>query len=630
MPTFSYLPGTQVTTLDGGLLATTIPSTKSTLIVGFSGIGPTNEPYQVINRATAAGIFGLSGSLIKAMEECALGGNDNIILFRAGTTDATLSGVGLDTTVGTTSPGFSIDFSSVASTTATDYSIWYKAGILYVYLSGQLVYANDPTNDNVIDSGNITITGSVAGQHGLFLGASASTNGYNFANAITLAQAAALTGTTTQPMPVYVAPVTGVGLTGRQTFLALAEALDLLSVYPTDQVYLPDAVLDQPNVAFYVESNAATATNNPATNPNALDWLSIIPDGEGGNVYQWASSVINSDGATVTAMTGVTTAAERLAAGFYEVNYPTLIGNFCYLQEFVGLQGTCIGFLGTNGPVSFGLVDTRNWIGFLPTYSLTNASQAITAGKGLLGNPYLAGAPSTSLNILCNDYANGYRIQGFFLTSTGAYDGVIQYDANNNPVDIGAYIHCFADQAIVSDGYATNYVTNLIGIVGGLHSTLDEQVALTNKSVNVIQLWKPNNAQMDSLTEIGISVLRFKGANNLPALLHGQTIANPNSDYINLLRQDIKGLVVDTTRQVADGFIGYAATDLLSLSALQTALSNKFLTLQKTGYISSYTFTVTSTTAGVRLGHASIQITFAPANELVQLSVQVGATLPTS
>jgi hypothetical protein len=129
---------------------------------------------------------------------------------------------------------------------------------------------------------------------------------------------------------------------------------------------------------------------------------------------------------------------------------------------------------------------------------------------------------------------------------------------------------------------------------------------------------------MDSLTEVGINVLRFKGNNSLPALLHGETIANPNSDYINLLRQDIKGLVVETTRQVADGFIGYASTDLLSLSALKTALTNKYLVLQQRGYISSYSFTVTTTQADIRLGHASVNISFVPANELVQLNVTVG------
>jgi hypothetical protein len=231
---------------------------------------------------------------------------------------------------------------------------------------------------------------------------------------------------------------------------------------------------------------------------------------------------------------------------------------------------------------------------------------------------------------LTKDYSTGYRVQGIYLTDTGLYEGVVQYDTNNNPIDVGAYVHVVADYAITSNGWAVNYVTNLAGIVAGFHSTLDQKVALTNKSINVIQLWRPNNAQMDSLAFAGINVLRFKGANTLPALLHGDTIANQNSDYTNLLRQMIKGLVVSTVRQVSDSFIGYAATDLLSLSALETALSNKFATLQSRGYISGYSFTVLSTTAGIKLGHAAIAVTFVPANELVQLDVTVAASLSVS
>jgi hypothetical protein len=619
MPTYNYLPGTQINTLDGGMVATVTPSTKLTLIVGTAGTGPANEPYSVTSRATAATVFGLSGSLIRGMEECASAGNDNIVLFRAGTTPATLTGVGVETG-GSPTPGFTITFSEVSSTTTTDYSIWYANGVLYVWLSGQLVYANDSAHNVVVDSGNISITGTVAGNTGLLFGTGATGS---LSGAITIAAAAAVPTSGGAVHVTLTPPVTGLSLTGRQTYIAIAEALDLLSIYPVDQIFCPDAVLDQPNVAYYVSGTPATAVNNPSTNANALDWLKITSDGEGGNIYQWASETTDSTGATVTAMTAVTAAA-RITAGFYETNYVNLIGNYCYDQEVVGLNGTVIGFIGTSGPKSFGLVDTRNWVGYLPTFDLINTEEVDISGKGLLGIPILAGCNATSLNFLCTDYAKGYRDPGVFSTNNDLYDGSINYDTNNNPVDIGAYIHVVGDYAVVSNGYLQNYVTNLAGLVAGFHSTLDQKVALTNKPISVIQLWKPNNAQMDSLTEVGINVLRFKGNNSLPALLHGETIANPNSDYINLLRQDIKGLVVETTRQVADGFIGYASTDLLSLSALKTALTNKYLVLQQRGYISSYSFTVTTTQADIRLGHASVNISFVPANELVQLNVTVG------
>src|SRR5437868_5263979 len=115
MPTYSYLPGTQVNTQDGGLTSGKVPSTALTLIIGTAGDGPANQPYQVNSRSTAASVFGLTGSLVRAMEEVASGGNDNIVLFRMGTTPATLSGVGLDTTSGSATPGFKITFGEIAA-----------------------------------------------------------------------------------------------------------------------------------------------------------------------------------------------------------------------------------------------------------------------------------------------------------------------------------------------------------------------------------------------------------------------------------------------------------------------------------------------------------------------------------
>lgn len=623
MATYANLPGVQVTTLDGGLATSSVPSARSTMIIGTSGIGPANEPYNVTDRALAAQIFGLSGSLVRAMEEVASGGSDNIIMFRMGTTQALLNNVGKDTTVGTVTPGFSISFQEVATTAGTDYKIWYAAGVLYVWLNGQLIFSNDVANDTALDLAGISITGTVAGNIGLPLGTGMTGA---IGGAITLTAAAALSGTSFKVAPTFVPAVVGTSLTGRQTYIAISEALEILEMYPIDQIYCPDALIDNPNVAYYVSSDTTTVANNPATNPNALDWLKITVVQGGGNIYQWASETMDSTGATVTAMTA-TDAPTRIAAGFFETNYACLLGNFCRSQEAVGISGNCVGFLGTSAPATFSLLDTRKWIGFLPTYDVIILNKAVSSGKGLLGLPILTGCSSNSLNTKTTDYAKGYRVGGIYLTDNGLYDGVIQTDNNGNPIDVGAYLHVVADYAVSSNGYSTNYVTNLAGIVGGFHSTLDQKVALTNKPVNVIQLWKANNAQMDSLTLAGVNVLRFKGPTVLPCLLHGETIANQNSDYINLLRQMIKGLVVSTVRQVADGFIGYASTDLLQLSALETALSNKFTTLQKRGYLSGYAFNVLTSKASVRLGHAAIAVSFVPASELVQLQVTVGATL---
>jgi hypothetical protein len=92
MPTYNYLPGVIVNTLDGGLTATFAPQDNSILIIGTAGQGPVNTPYQVTDRALAAQTFGFSGSLERSIEECATN-SDNIIAFRMGASPMVLTGV---------------------------------------------------------------------------------------------------------------------------------------------------------------------------------------------------------------------------------------------------------------------------------------------------------------------------------------------------------------------------------------------------------------------------------------------------------------------------------------------------------------------------------------------------------
>ncbi len=127
--TIYYLPGVIVNTLDGGLTAAFAPQDDSILIIGTAGQGVVNTPYQVTDRALAAQEFGFAGTLERGIEECATN-SDNILAFRCGTKPMVLTGVGLDTTVGSTAPGFDITFSDVTSDAGTRYQIWYKAGVL--------------------------------------------------------------------------------------------------------------------------------------------------------------------------------------------------------------------------------------------------------------------------------------------------------------------------------------------------------------------------------------------------------------------------------------------------------------------------------------------------------------------
>jgi hypothetical protein len=529
-----------------------------------------------------------------------------------------VSGADTGTVAKRIATGFSIAFGERTSDAQTRYTIWYKDAILAVWLDGNLVFSNDSGLGSV-DTGDLVITGLITGSLGLQLGTGASAL---LSAAITVQAASALSGTAIEPTPAITQPVTGVGLTDRQTYVALAKSLELLEIFQVDQIYCPDAFVDQPNVSKYVPSDVLTATNNPATNPDALDWIKVTTNSVGNKTYQWASDTVDSEGATVAAMGGgVTTPAQRLAAGFYEASFPYLVANFCEKQGAT-LRG-CIGFIPTLGPKTFRLTDTRDWVGFLPTYGNVGNPVPTVPGKGLLGIAELVGTTAGKLHTLASDKATG-RAPGFFRNAAQQYDGGADLDINQNPVDIGAFLHIVADNAVVTNGYAANYQANLAGVVAGVTSILDEKSNLTNKQLNVVQLWKPAQSQLDALAFAKINMLRFKGLLQIPVLLHGITAASAFSDYTNLLRVRIKFLIVGIIFDEADKFIGESTIDGLQLTAMKTSLESRAIQLQKRGYTSFADFNISTTDADRRIGHARIDVKFGPADELVQLQAFVG------
>lgn len=742
MPTFNYLPGTIVNIQDGGLASQFAPTNDAILVIGTAGQGVANSPYQVFDRGAAATEFGVAGSLERTIEELAISSN-NIIAFRMGTKPLVLSGVGL-ATGGSATPGVTITFSGdITSDSASNYTLWYDDGVLLVWDAGEIVYSNQ--SDAPVDTGNIDIDGTVAGNAGLplykVIGGSTSPD---YAHSITVTAATTMTGADgTNPDPIITqTPVDGTSLTGRELYVAVRQAMDLLEGVSCKIVYVPDAVFDQPNVAYYVGGNAVTYKNNPVTNPDALDWLLVTQDPYGENIYQWASENTNSAGASVAKYGGLTTtsttypvpvitpsttsaastaaitfgasgdlvsgslsfqmglsgpnitalfgsggitlteataaiagaiagagqtahitvalasetititgtedssvngtntliatadisdnsssstpgfasATARQGAGFFEVNYGGTIGNFCAALSEIG--PLVVATIGTYGPSSTTLVNTRKWVGFLPTYNQNG--EPITDGAGLLGLPTLVGCTSTILNPLCADYSAGFRLPGMFVTDNFAQDGIVQYDNNGNPVDAGAHLHVVADWAFMSNGWASNYVQNIAGLVAGFLSALDPASGLTNKPVNCTQIWQATPPQMDALTEAKISVLRSKGVNLQPVLLHDLTAATNASDYTNFVRVRCMALVIQTLLNRANNYIGMSSLDGLTLVAMTTQLDQDLVNLTKRGYCNHSTVTVSSTLAQQKIGHATLNLTVHPADELIQLTANVG------
>ena len=156
-----------------------------------------------------------------------------------------------------------------------------------------------------------------------------------------------------------------------------------------------------------------------------------------------------------------------------------------------------------------------------------------------------------------------------------------------------------ADLGVLSNGYASNYVQNIANFVAGFYSAIDPKSAIWNKGLNVTQIpglvYTPT--QMDALTFAKFNVLRSKGANVAPVLLHDRTAAIYNSDFTFLLRMNIHGLVIDTICQRADLYEGQSSLDGLQMTSMKSAMDEDMVNLQKRGYISKANITISTTQA---------------------------------
>lgn len=618
---FNYLPGVQVSVVDGGLVAPRIPRSKSVLVIGTAAQGLADNAYLVTDKALAAQEFGFSGNLIKTMEEVSIYG-DNIYLFRIGTAPATLAGVGA---VSGGAAGFTLTLGDRTANADTTYSLWYKNGVLYIWKNGALVYANDTGTSTVVDTNDVIVTGSATAGLTIEAAAVSATPALakTPAGALTVAQAAALSNSGSNLAPIFTAAVTGLNMNARQLYVAQQKAFELLDFFPVNLVCTPGATLDNPNVAFYVSTDSTTAENNPATNTNALGWLKTFVSTSAATTYHWANETANDVGTAIAAQS-FTNADDRLARSYYEVSFGHQLARFCAKQAEV--LGGCIGFIGTRAPLKYDLSSVRDWIGYKPTYDV-NGNPSV-AGKGLLGIPYLMGTTTAKLNSLTKENVSGanvaYRLPGFFQTLNWEYDGGAMKDSNQNPIDIGAYLHVVGDWAYIQTGWGS-YTGNLANIVAGYVSQLDEKSSTTFKPlIGVTQLYRANLAQLDALTQANINVLRFRATGEPPVMLHGMTAATTNSDYTNLVRMRIKFMVVKALYDEASKFLGEAVNDGLQLEAMRTTLDARLADLKKRGYLQHYSYDITTSLADQRIGRANINIAFMPANELVQLFAKVG------
>jgi hypothetical protein len=142
-------------------------------------------------------------------------------------------------------------------------------------------------------------------------------------------------------------------------------------------------------------------------------------------------------------------------------------------------------------------------------------------------------------------------------------------------------------------------VQNIVCTVAGFYSAIDPKSAIWNKGLSLTQIpaLRYTPTQMDALTAAKVNVLRFKGANTAPVLLHDRTAAILDSDFTFLMRMDIHDLVISTLCARADLYEGQSTLDGLQMSSMQSAMDEDMVNLTKRGYISKSNITISTTQA---------------------------------
>jgi hypothetical protein len=617
MPNFPNLPKTQITRRDGGLKINTTDANPRVLLLGVATQGPGDVMFDARDIGAARQVFGQSSELFQGLVECkkAYGEAANIWLYRIGTEAAVLQ-LG---TAATSSGIVKVLINDRRGDVGAQWKASYNntSGYLWVYNElGTLVYSNNP--NNAVDLGEVEIRGSFTALSGREFG---DTTAGSLASSVTLTAAGA------EANHSFTAAVTGGEITAsgnlKQRFEGLQSAYRLLETEEIDIVVPLGVRLDDPNVAFFTSGvDTWTSVNNPIVwQSGTLSWFKETAPAEGSATgrytYQWSDDVIVSD----AARGNWATSALRIAAGFREVSFAHQLANFCYQQT--KNETTCFGVIGIKPPVSYGLSDVHAWIGQKPTRT---AAGVISAnGFGILGHPQVNGSTSAKLNPLCHDDATG-RAAGFFATSSEFLDETALNDANDYPIDIGAYLNVVGEWPLHlnSTGSVVGYSASAAAYYAGLIGRLDEKNAPTNELCPGLRIpYRAGKARWDDLVLAHIVMMqqRPEGA----FVIDAPTFAREASDYRRLTTVRLVGLAEDVVRRVALKYIG-KASNAVTKAAFKGEIEEELQKLTKRGYLKRFEFTVTTNLLQDVLGQAHVKMLLVVPNELRQVfaTVQLG------
>jgi hypothetical protein len=585
------------------------------LVLGTSGQGQTEWPYVVSSSALAAQEFGGLGTLTRGMYETKNAGAQNVILYRLGATSAKIEHIGDSAGVG----GYTVETLRRDDDAGSIYSIYYDDAsdrlIVWNEVTGIIVYDNDSSDP--VDLGEVIVSGSRAAAGGPDIAGPSQG----------IAMEDLVPGHTGL---VYTAGTDADNPSRMELYEYLYKAYKILLSQDFDWVVPMDTYLDDKNIvdgdtfsASYIAGIVSGGTYPTASGDDDILGKLYVEEYQGDFYFFWD---LNGDGVAELYPDGVGLASSTTniagdslsTTSFHEINFAYQLARFCH--EVSTNTKFCLGVIGTRPPASLAPADISVWIGKAPSYSTRSDGSKYIAryadnGSGLLGNKFKAGNYT---------FRSGEGFGGFILTDSEYLDSTELTDNNDFPVDIGRYISVVAASVRLFNAFDTSgrgYVTTAAPSYLGFTSSLDEQIAPTNKVIRGMQRVFDIRARLvDQLATAGYVYIweKPKGL----TVSDAPTGARPTSDFRRLTTMRIIKRVSGAVRDAADPFIGNSFSDGRR-DALDNAIGEKLNKLRSAGYITRYTKEITQTRAQKVTGIADLRLVMVPAWELRQLTVDL-------
>jgi len=622
---FENLPGVFANLIDGNLIPGAANNNPAVLIIGTSPRGTSETVYEVASVSEAAQAFGKNdGTLVRGMYEARAGGAENINLFRIGAKPATLSGIGGGITIMTVSKDASA---------GTEYELFWDDSEerlrVWRVSDDLLVYDNYPSYPSAtVDENEVSVTGAVVGLPGSGSRADIGTSTVP----VTLLLGDTVGGAT------YTAGDDGILLSRMELFEELYKAYKLLENVEVDIVCPMNVFLDDANVADMTSAEISALNSASWSGQESYPTAGAANDALGrvfaqeydGEWYFWWD--INEDGvAEIWPDAGSAESAfdafgtQLSSSDFHEANFGYQLGDFCYRQSENNQE--MIGVIGVLPPNSWSLKDVSAWIGKEPVSAEdSNGYDIISSnGTGLFGIKWMAGrrsAPGVGPSGFAISGISGLAGGGFIATDDGWPDGDQQEDRNDHLIDIGKYLSVVGAQAILSNtSNPTSYVASGAAAYAGMISSLPGNSAPTNKVISGVRLpFRISVAKLDTLAGYRYVMFQNKSKGNVVA--DAPTAARTDSDYRRLTTFRIVKACIDAIRQVSESFLGEPITGG-RMAALETAIDQALMKLQKGEYIRRFNAVVSSTPTQQVAGQATVELVLVPAFELRQITVNV-------